>query len=294
MKYIIWIIVVMIAFNDGKAQDLKPFRDDKLWGYRNKQGSVKILPEYQYATRFVWNMAIVARNDTLGAIDSNNALIVPFKYQYLRPLDSTEFLFGHRAVYYGEYDIGVMTKDQVVKILPEYRWISKKRNCYTVMKQVDSLIEKSPDGDVRSMKSFYGLLDSTGKVVISCKYDYLNWLNDSLIVLTTGGKGTDQALFDKNGHQLTDFIYMVIDKFHEGLAKARIGNKFGFLYPNGKIAIPITFEYCEIFKNGYALILEKENWGAIDKQGRIIIEANYTREAVEKMLKEKESLQSDS
>jgi len=287
MKYIIWTLLITVTFLDCKSQDLKPFRVDKLWGYKDNQGNVKIEPQYQYATKFVLDIAIVAKNDTLGAIDSNNNLIIPFKYQYLKPLDTTEFLFGHRAIYYGEYNIGVMTRKQQVKINPEYRFISKYNGCYTVTKQEDSLLEKSPTGDVRSMKFFYGLLDINGKVVIPCKYDFLNWLNDTLIVLTTGGKGTSQALFNKKGEQLTDFVYMVIDKFYEGVAKARIGDKFGFIYPNGKIAIPITFEYCEVFKNGYALILEKEKWGAIDKQGKIIIKTNYTHDEVEKMLKEK-------
>ena len=287
MKYIIWTLFITLTFLDSKSQDLKPFRVDKLWGYKDSQGNIKIEPQYQYATKFAFDIAIVAKNDTLGAIDSNNNLIIPFKYQYLRPLDTTEFLFGKRAIYYGEYKIGVMTRNQVIKVSPEFRFISKYNSCYTVTKQEDSLLEKSPTGDVRSMKFFYGLLDANGKVVIPCKYDFLNWLNDTLIVLTIGGKGTSQALFNKKGEQLTDFAYMVIDKFYEGVAKARIGDKFGFLYPSGKIAIPITFEYCEVFKNGYALILEKDKWGAIDKQGKIIIKTNYTHEEVEKMLKEK-------
>jgi len=287
MKHITWRLLITIIVLDCKSQDLKPFRVDKLWGYKDNQGHVKIEPQYQYATKFVLDMAIVAKNDTLGAIDSNNNLIIPFKYQYLRPLDTTEFLFGQRAIYYGEYNIGVITRNQVVKVNPEYRFISKYNSSYTVTKQEDSLLEKSPTGDVRSMKLLYGLLDINGKVLIPCKYDYLNWLNDSLIVLTTGGKATSQALFNKSGHQLTGFVYMVIDKFHEGIAKARVGDKFGFIYPNGKIAIPITFEYCEVFKNGYALILEKGKWGAIDKQGKIIIRTNYTHNEVEKMLKQK-------
>ena len=287
MKYIIWTLFITITFLDCKSQDLKPFRVDKLWGYKDNQGNIKIEPQYQYATKFVVNIAIVAKNDSLGAIDSNNNLIIPFKYQYLKPLDSTEFLFGHRAIYYGEYNIGVMTRNQQVKINPEYRFISKHNNSYTVTKQEDSLLEKSPTGDVRSMNFFYGLLDINGKVLIPCKYDFLNWLNDSLIVLTTGGKGTSQALFNNRGEQLTDFVYMVIDKFYEGLAKARIGDKFGFIYPNGKIAIPISFEYCEVFKNGHALILKKEKWGAIDKKGNIILKTNYTHDEAEKILKEK-------
>lgn len=105
--------------------------------------------------------------------------------------------------------------------------------------------------------------------------------------MTKSEKGTNQALYNKKGEQLTEFVYMVIDKFYEGVAKARIENKFGFIFPNGKLAIPIKFEYCEIFKNGFALILKKEKWGAVDKKGKIIIKTKYTHEEIEKQLRDK-------
>ncbi|MEJ7672768.1 MAG: WG repeat-containing protein [Chitinophagaceae bacterium] len=80
---------------------------------------------------------------------------------------------------------------------------------------------KNSFGDVRSVKFYYGLFDINGKVLIPCKYDYLSWVNDSLLVLTTGGLGTNQALFNKKGKQLTGFEYMVFGKFLEGSCKSK-------------------------------------------------------------------------
>lgn len=264
-----------------------PFSVDTLWGFKDKQGFVKIIPQFQYASKFMGDIAIVAKNEKLGAIDKNNNLIVPFRYEFLRPLDTTEFLFGYNAKYFGEHIMGVMTKDEKVKIAAEYNYISKYNNSYTVTKNVDSIMGKNSVGDVRSIKSFYGLFDINGKVIIPCKYDYLSWVNDSLLVLTVGSLGTSQALFNKEGEQLTGFEYMVFGKFLEGVAKARIGNKFGFIYPTGKVAIPIMFDYCEDFTKGFALIKQGDKWGAINKRGKIIIQPTKDYQEVTTELKEK-------
>lgn len=294
MKYIISTLLFSLVFLDCYSQELVPFRVDTLWGYKDKQGTVKIEPQFQYATKFTGNVAVVAKNEKLGAIDKNNNLIVPFRYEFLRPLDTAEFLFGYRAKYFGEHIMGVMTKDEKVKIPAEYSYISKYRNSYLLTKKKDSIIGKSGIGDVRSVSSTYGLCDNTGKVIIPCKYHYISWTTDTLLVVdssysTDNGKyiSTNSALFNSQGKQLTGFDYMVFGKFIDGVAKARIGNKFGFIYPTGKIAIPIVFDYCEDFSNGYAIIKQQDKWGAIDKNGKIIIEPKLTYNEVKTTLKEK-------
>jgi hypothetical protein len=289
MKYLIWTILGVLTFCNCQSQDLLPFNVGTLWGYKDKQGIVKIEPQFQYAKKFIGKIAIVAKNNKLGAIDRKNNIIVPLRYEFLQLLDTStsEFLFGHRAKYFGEHIMGVMTKDEKVKIPAVYNYISKHNGTYTVTKNVDSIIGKNAVGDVRSVKSFNGLVDSNGKFLIPCKYDYINWINDTLIDVTTGGLGTSHALFNNKGKQLTGFEYMVFGKFIEGVAKARIGEKFGFIFPNGKVAIPIKFDYCEDFSNGYALIKHHNKWGAINKKGEIIIEPKFDYQEVKTTLKEK-------
>ncbi len=287
MKYIFWTIIGILIFCDCQSQDLSPFQANTLWGYKDKEGIVKIEPQFQYAAKFVGEIAIVSKNNKLGAIDKNNNIIVPFRYEFLRPLDTSEFLFGYKAKYFGEYIMGVMTKDEKVKIPAEYYHISKYNDTYTVTKNVDNIVGKSPVGDVRSVKSFYGLIDINGKFLIPCKYDYINWINDTLIDVTTGGLGTSHALFNNKGKQLTGFEYRVFGNFIEGVAKARIGEKFGFIFPTGKIAIPIKFDYCEDFNNGYALVRNQNKWGAINKKGGIVIEPNFDYQEAKIKLKEK-------
>jgi hypothetical protein len=287
MKYIIWTLLATLTFCDCLSQDLLPFRVDTLWGYRDKQGVVKIEPQFQYASRFMYDIGIVAKNDKLGAIDKNNNIIIPFRYEFLQPLDTSEFLFGYRAKYFGEHIMGVLTKDEKIKIPAEYNYISKYNRTYNVTKNVDSIMGKSSIGDIRSVRSFHGLFDNSGKVLIPCKYDYISWINDSLIDVTKGGLGTSHALFNNKGKPLTGFEYMVFGKFIEGVTKARIGDKFGFIFPTGKVAIPIHFDYCEDFSNGFALIKQQDKWGAINRKGEIVIEPKFDYQEVKTTLKEK-------
>src|SRR5688500_5612757 len=219
MKYNITTLLFSLVFLNCYSQDLVPFRVDSLWGYKDKYGVVKIELQFQYASRFIGNIAIVAKKDKLGAIDKNNKLLIPFCYEFLRPLDSAEYLFGHRAKYYGEHIMGVMTMDEKVKIPAEYSYISKNRNTYTVTKNKDSIIGKSGNSDVRSVRSSYGLFDINGNILIPCKFSSISWLNDTLLMvdsslLSSDGKylTPNYALFNINGKQLTDFKYMVFAK----------------------------------------------------------------------------------
>ena len=287
MKYTIWAFLLTICFCECKSQDLLPFQDGSLWGFKAKDGTVKIAPQFQYALRFKFGIGIVAKNDSLGAIDSNNNMLIPFRYQFLEPLDSTEFLFGFRTKYFGEYRMGVLSSEGTIKVPAAYSFIMKRYNQYTVVRSEATIIDKSPGGDTRSIKNYYGLLDQSGKEVIPCTYDYLDWVNDSLLVLTRGNESSHQALFNTQGKQLTGFEYLVFGRLIEGVMKARIDDKYGFVYPDGNVAIPVQFDYCEEFKKGYAMIKKNETWGAIDKKGIIVIEPTFSHEEVERVLKEK-------
>lgn len=258
------------------SQNLVPFQENSLWGYKDQQGQVKITPQFQYASNFSSGYAIVANQGKFGAIDSNNKLIFPFRYDFLRPLDDSDFLFGFKAKYFGEYFKGVMTKEEKIKIPADYSSIFKERNHYTIIKIRDSVLSSTSTGDFRSSKSVYGVSDIFGNVIIPCEYHYINWLNDSLIDVSTGWQEITHALFTQKGEQLTRFEFMSFGSFLDGIAKARIGNKFGFIYPNGKIAIPIIFDYCEEFNKNYAIIKQQEKWGAIDKNGKLVIDSKFT------------------
>ena len=108
------------------AQELIPFEKNQFWGFKNDIGEIKIKPQYQYARKFSENYAVIVQNDSLGAIDKENNLIIPAKYGYLKYVGNNKFIFGYRSKYYGEYNLGIISSDSEIIIQPEYHRINFK------------------------------------------------------------------------------------------------------------------------------------------------------------------------
>lgn len=277
-------VFLLLSQNDKAiAQELFPVQQAGKWGYQTAQGNVVITPQYEFAKRFKDQYAIVANQNHLGVIDKNNRLIIPFQYDFIDYLDKDRFEFGFRDTYFGEYKVGVINAQKQVLIKPIFRSINWRANHYVVQTTRDSLISSGEFRGSRGVITKYGLYDLAGKIVIPCKYDYLSWLDDSLLVMQLNNQ---QALFNVTGQALTPFEYKVISEFHEGLARVVKGGLHGFINHAGKLVIPPRFLLSEPFTNGLAMVMIDNKWGAIDHQGGYSIEPKYSFDEVKSMLKE--------
>lgn len=282
MRFYIFIFSVLIV-NIISAQELKPFRSDSLFGYKDSKGIVIIKPQFQYATKFYAGYAIVAKNEKFGVINNENEKLLDFKYEFLRHLDSTEVLYGRIAEYFGEFFWGVITLKGEIKIQDKYSYIEKRNNHYIVQLDSSKIISKDENGAYKTIDSKYGMLDSEGKELIPCIYHRIEWKTSNLLEVNKELNG-NYALFDKNGKQLTDFEYMVFGDFNNGIAKARIENKFGFINEQGKIVIPIKYDYCNDFENGISIVKMNERFGAINQKGEEIVKPIYQYDEVVKKI----------
>lgn len=95
------------------------------------------------------------------------------------------------------------------------------------------------------------------------------------------------ALYRSDGDSLTGFVYKVIGNFTEGLAKVRIGDRYGFLDTYGKVVIPVELEYCEAFNHGLAMIRKDDKWGAINKKGELVIDVKFTYQEAKDLIAKK-------
>jgi len=264
-----------------KSQELVSFSQDTLWGYKDKMNNIVIKPQYQFSRKFINNYAVVFKNDSAGVIDKQNNIIIPFKYNNIEHLGDNRFMFGYRTKYFGEYNMGVIDTNRKIIIPAKFYYIEKNKAFYKVTKNINRILQENDSGDLRSVKSLYGLFDFNGKEIIPCNYDQLILLNDNLIVLE---KDNLQALFNYKGRALTDFIYTVFGDFHDGLAKTRKGNKYGFIDKFGKIVIPIKYDYCNEFNNGLSIVTLNKKWFAIDTYGKTIVKEKNTYEEVKKVI----------
>ena len=70
-----------------------------------------------------------------------------------------------------------------------------------------------------------------------------------------------------------------LETLTQGLARVRIGSKWGYIDKNGLIAIKPQFDRAENFADGLARIRIGSKWGYIDKIGNQIIPPQFDRAA---------------
>ena len=152
----------------------------------------------------------------------------------------------------------------------------------------------------------FGLIDSTGVIVIPVIYEYLSFLKDGLVVakkdkksgyLDTKGKiiipfiydladdfknriaivqkNGKCGIIDKNGNQITDLLYEHIDKFdndQSGLARVSRNKKWGFITKSGEEIIPCIYQNANFFREGLALVTKVNGTtGYVDATGKLVI-----------------------
>ena len=84
-------------------------------------------------------------------------------------------------------------------------------------------------------------------------------------------------MIDHKGKELTGMQYSFIDDFQEGVARAHLNGKMGFLDCKGKLAIPAKFITGSDFQNGLALVLVEKgqnDYSIINRKGEIVSSQN--------------------
>ncbi len=87
--------------------------------------------------------------------------------------------------------------------------------------------------------SFYGLADTTGRILSNLKYEYLSYFSDN------------------------------------GIALAKLNGKYGYINDKCQEIIDFKFQDAKGFKHGLAAVKQNDKWGFINRQGDFIIEAIY-------------------
>lgn len=81
------------------------------------------------------------------------------------------------------------------------------------------------------------------------------------------------------GRVAADFGFVDELRFHEGLLRYRVADRWGFLGENGEIAINPQFEAVSRFQNGLAAVRQKDKWGFVDTKGALVIAPTYDQVA---------------
>jgi hypothetical protein len=256
------------------TQNLNPFKENEFWGYKNEFEEVKIKPQYQYARKFTDKYAVIAKNDSLGIIDKQNNIIIPTKYEFLRYVGNEKFIFGYKSKYYGEYNLGVISSSNKILILPEYHRINYKKGKFYFTKQISKVISKNNFSDTRELLYKYGISDSLCSFILKPKYSNIKRLKNNSFKVQLDFNG-NYALFNNKLQQLTDFKYMVIGEFFDGLSKVRKGDYFGYINIEGEEIIKCEYNHNSVFIDSLAIARKNGKVGIINTENQTILDFKY-------------------
>ena len=252
-------------------------------GFINENGKEVIPLIYDGASSFSGGLAEVEKDGKWGVINAEGTIIVDYEYD------------------------NIVKNDYLIAVNKDKKWSILDKNGEKIINDIDAdeitytrgfneyLIIKK-DGK-------YGVLYKTGQEMIPCEYDFTRTSEDVLTLckgesdsvsidrygnevehnenkLEYKRKDGKIAFIDKNGNELTEFVYEYTydrTKWSAGMLSVEREDKWGFIDKTGKEVIPCVYESVYKFLEGESLTCAKKGgkWGVIDKTGTEIIPFEY-------------------
>ena len=117
-----------------------------------------------------------------------------------------------------------------------------------------------------------GAIDTTGKLVIPCEWNYVGEFSEGLAAVKKNGK---YGFIDMKGKLVIPCEWDDVRDFSRGMAKVRKDKKYGFIDTTGKFVIPCEWDYAGGFNEGLAPVKKNDKWGFIDTTGNLVIPCEW-------------------
>ncbi len=131
---------------------------------------------------------------------------------------------------------------------------------------------------VQSSESKFGFIDEEGKYKINATYKSALPFSEGLACVVPEN-GKPQFINDKGDVKFTATTGEICGSFTEGLARVKVGDKWGYLDMDGNMKINPQFDNANIFSEGLACVSQTDKekheslYGYINNKGEIVI--NY-------------------
>jgi hypothetical protein len=251
-----------VELRDAHPQDtLGPVQIHGRWGHMNQKGHLVIVPRFDWTDYFNDGLARAVVDGRTGFIRHNGEWFIQPQYVY-----ADRFAEG-RAVIGDGTQFGYIEKSG--KILVPIRLQGALRfregRAAVLIHGVCRLMLKNGDPeDRRTRFKFLQIRSSHDNLVMvqmlaGDRRGPLAYIRNSNKALWADDRGLFSDLGD----------------FNDGLAKARVGDRWGYMDKTFKLRIEPRFEGARDFTNGLAAVKRAGKWGYIDKRGTMAIDPQF-------------------
>lgn len=253
----------------NKDETLYLFMQDKLWGYMNYKGEVKIEPQFDEAYDFSEGLAVV------GVLNNDKSIDTNILYGYINM--NGEFVIS--PVYYEAYGFSeglaavALNKDSSFKdVMFEHYGYSSY-----IDKSGNVIIDDDYQGmypfhngyaAVYSGKKHYGYVDKKGNFIKVDTEDMNSFENGYVII--------DHKIIDTNFEVVFDGDEYENIMFSGKFIVARKNGKYGVMDLQKNIIIDFKYDYLSYTNDEYLFVFMQDNkYGYIDINDNVIINPNY-------------------
>ncbi|NLK50566.1 MAG: WG repeat-containing protein [Candidatus Cloacimonetes bacterium] len=250
-------------FSEGLAAVVQGEGDGGIIQYIDHEGNAKITLHKLDNTRitaasiFSEGMAWVKNeNDKYGFIDKSGTLVIPFKYDYVRPFHEGRALVSQDAEYSTKTGFIDTKGEEVIQLTDKYYYFDDFQEGYTTFRD--------------NSNGYHGTIDTTGKIAIGINkefYQIAPFMNGVAVF----DDGDSYGLTDTKGNVMAQPKYDAISLFPAGIT-VRAKDKCGVLDFEGKEIIPMTDKYGSIapWTDGKYLVRVGDYAIFVDQNGKQI------------------------
>ena len=119
-------------------------------------------------------------------------------------------------------------------------------------------------------------IDTEGKMVGKPRFQNANSFSEGYAAVR--GSNANWQVLNKRFVATSGYLpYDDIEEFHEGLARVKVGDRYGFIDTTGKLIVPMMDTWCDRrFSEGLCVVKQGDRYGYMDMTGRIVISCRFT------------------
>lgn len=272
--YYFLLTILIVSCNKQKEQvNLFPVASENVMQFIDREGNVKINPQFREVSTFREGLALVktiesldgidyvpnsGKNEKYGFINEKGEFVVPAKY-----MRATVFSDGLAwVVEEGGYPKAIDKNGKTNIELKEAESVS------IFSEGLANFTSYNKNGELE-----IGVIDKKGKKLFSSsKYKSVGLFSEGLSCVQNDNK--KYGYIDRAGNLKINFQFDEAEKFVNGYAIVKIASKYGVIEASGKFVINPEYQSIRADKDKF-LVLKNGRWGWCDTSGKIIINNQF-------------------